>query len=94
MTPDEHDNWLVPQIDPLRCDGCGLCVQVCPQGALAVQDGCAVVVNTAACQYHGHCERICPQQAIQRPFLIFPLTAPSTTAPSVFQHSYLTEKKP
>ena len=54
----------VPLIDPTRCDGCGLCVRVCPTGALAVQDGEAVVATPEACNYTGLCEAICPTGAI------------------------------
>jgi NAD-dependent dihydropyrimidine dehydrogenase PreA subunit len=60
----------VPIIDPERCDGCGLCVRVCPTGALALWHGRAVVAQPAACEYTGLCELICPTQAIQRPFMI------------------------
>ncbi|MEA3338923.1 MAG: 4Fe-4S binding protein [Chloroflexota bacterium] len=60
----------VPLIDPARCDGCGLCVRVCPTGALAVQDGLAVVAAPEACNYTGLCEAACPTGAIQRPFEI------------------------
>ena len=60
----------VPLIDPARCDGCGLCVCVCPTGALAVQDGKAIVAAPEACNYTGLCEAACPTEAIQRPFEI------------------------
>lgn len=60
----------VPIIDAERCNGCGLCVRVCPTGTLALQRGRAIVAQPAACEYAGVCELICPVQAIQRPFLI------------------------
>jgi ferredoxin len=60
----------VPLIAPSRCDGCGLCVSVCPTGALSIAYGKAVVSNPLACGYQGFCERVCPTQAIQRPFEI------------------------
>jgi NAD-dependent dihydropyrimidine dehydrogenase PreA subunit len=59
-----------PLIAAARCDGCGLCVRVCPTGALAVQDGLAVVATPEACNYTGLCEAVCPTGAIQRPFEI------------------------
>jgi len=58
----------VPIVDPSLCDGCSLCVQVCPTGALAIEDGRAVVARPEACQYSGLCEMTCPWRAIQRPF--------------------------
>ena len=60
----------VPIIDPELCDACGLCVQVCPSHALALENGKAIVANPAACEYSGHCELICPVHAINRPFQI------------------------
>lgn len=60
----------VPIIDAARCTGCGLCVRACPTQALLMKDGLALVANSEACAYTGHCERICPEHAISRPFQI------------------------
>jgi ferredoxin len=62
--------WPVPQIDPTRCDGCGLCVKVCPTQVLVIREGLAVVAFPARCNYTGFCERVCPTHAIQRFFEI------------------------
>lgn len=59
-----------PIIDPARCTGCGLCVQVCPTGALAMHGRTAVVARGDACDYTGHCARICPARAISLSFQI------------------------
>jgi NAD-dependent dihydropyrimidine dehydrogenase PreA subunit len=70
---DEQANYgerPVPIIDPEHCNGCGLCMRVCPTGTLALQHGKVVVARPAACEYTGLCELICPTQAIQRPFVI------------------------
>ena len=65
-----QENNPVPMIDPNRCSGCGLCVQVCPTSALAMHDGKATVARPDACDYSGGCVHICHQQAIDRRFQI------------------------
>jgi NAD-dependent dihydropyrimidine dehydrogenase PreA subunit len=62
--------WPVPLIDVQRCDGCGLCVGVCPTGALAMFEAKAVIANPDACEYDAACEDRCPQGAIGLPYLI------------------------
>jgi ferredoxin len=78
----EQRQWTgvpIPLIDPLRCDGCGLCVQVCPTGTLGRDEnsGRAIVVRPEACDYTGHCETICPTAAIARPFEVVVASAPA-----------------
>ncbi|MFQ6000105.1 MAG: ATP-binding protein [Anaerolineae bacterium] len=65
---EEKSRLVAPIIDETKCDGCGLCVELCSTGALALRDGKAVVVNPGACLYEGVCEELCPQGAIGRPF--------------------------
>lgn len=65
-----RDEWPVPQIDPERCDGCGLCLRVCHCGALGRQGDQVVVAWPERCDYSGLCELACPLQAIQRIFEI------------------------
>jgi len=65
---EKKGRLVAPIIDESRCDGCGLCVELCSTGALALRDGKAVVVNPGACLYEGVCEDICPRGAIGRPF--------------------------
>jgi NAD-dependent dihydropyrimidine dehydrogenase PreA subunit len=65
---EESSKLVTPIIDETRCDGCGLCVELCSTEALALRDGKAVVVNPEACLYEGVCEDICPRGAIGRPF--------------------------
>lgn len=70
-TKPTKNDWPVPQIDTKLCDGCNLCVQVCPHHVLELRNKIAVVAHPQKCDYSGLCEQICPQQAIQRLFEIF-----------------------
>ncbi len=60
-------------IDKERCDGCGLCVSACHEGALAIVDGKAEVVREEVCDGFGDCLPACPRGAIA-------LAAPSPIA--------------
>ena len=51
-------------IDEEKCDGCGLCVQGCPEGALQIIDEKARLVSEINCDGLGACIGECPQGAI------------------------------
>jgi Pyruvate/2-oxoacid:ferredoxin oxidoreductase delta subunit len=51
-------------IDEDKCDGCGLCIPSCPEGALAIVDGKAKVVSESYCDGMGACVGECPQDAM------------------------------
>jgi heterodisulfide reductase subunit A len=61
MTPAE-----VAWSDPAVCIGCGVCENVCPQGAVhLVEDGIAhAVVETESCRGCGICVAECPSGAM------------------------------
>ncbi len=61
---------IMPEIDPTKCNGCGLCVGHCPTGALAMQGAHAVIVQPDLCSYCAACEDICPTEAIGLPYQI------------------------
>jgi electron transfer flavoprotein alpha subunit len=44
------------------CTGCGVCVSICPFGAIEIHDGKAVI--TEACRVCGQCVEACPEEAI------------------------------
>lgn len=54
----------IVQIDEALCDGCGLCVPACAEGALQVIDGKARLVKDQYCDGLGACLGDCPQGAI------------------------------
>jgi nitroreductase/ferredoxin len=52
------------EIDRELCNGCGLCVPVCPTGTIALNEGKAVVSGEASILC-GHCAAVCPQEAVR-----------------------------
>lgn len=53
------------EIDEDKCDGCGLCIPACAEGALQIVDGKARLVKEIYCDGLGACLGECPQGAIQ-----------------------------
>ncbi|MCD6518312.1 MAG: 4Fe-4S binding protein, partial [Anaerolineae bacterium] len=51
------------RIDPRLCRGCGECVSICPEGAIQLREGIAVVDETL-CTGCEACVEACPFQAI------------------------------
>jgi ferredoxin len=52
------------KIDEQKCNGCGLCIPNCPEGALQVIDGKARLISDIFCDGLGACIGYCPQGAI------------------------------
>ena len=52
-------------IDPSLCNGCGLCISACHEGALKLVDGKAKLVSDSYCDGLGACLPECPTGAIK-----------------------------
>ena len=55
---------LLIKIDEELCNGCGLCVPSCAEGALQIIDGKAKVVSESFCDGIGDCLGHCPEGAL------------------------------
>ncbi|MDT8392298.1 MAG: 4Fe-4S binding protein [Bacteroidales bacterium] len=53
------------KIDEEKCNGCGLCIPACPEGALQIIDGKARLVSDLMCDGLGACIGDCPEGAIE-----------------------------
>jgi len=52
------------KIDEEKCDGCGLCVSACHEGAIGLVDGKAKLLRDDYCDGLGNCLPVCPTGAI------------------------------
>jgi len=55
----------IVQIDPSKCNGCGLCIDACHEGALKLVNGKAQLVSDTYCDGLGACLPQCPTDAIR-----------------------------
>jgi NAD-dependent dihydropyrimidine dehydrogenase PreA subunit len=53
------------QIDDEKCNGCGLCIPKCHEGALQIIDGKARLISDLFCDGLGACLGHCPEGAIE-----------------------------
>ncbi len=60
-----HQMRAMIEIDEEKCDGCGLCVPSCHEGALVIRDGKARLVADQLCDGLGACLGECPQGALK-----------------------------
>jgi Fe-S-cluster-containing hydrogenase component 2 len=54
----------IVHIDEQKCNGCGLCVPACAEGAIQIIDGKARLIDERFCDGLGACLGECPQGAI------------------------------
>jgi ferredoxin len=66
LVTSKGDKIMAVQIDHEKCIGCGACVDVCPVGALSM-DNEKAVVDKETCIDCGACIPECPVEAISLP---------------------------
>ncbi|MHC4498012.1 MAG: ATP-binding protein [Planctomycetota bacterium] len=54
----------IVKIDEEKCNGCGLCVNACAEGAIRIVDGKARLISEVYCDGLGACIGHCPEDAI------------------------------
>jgi ferredoxin len=68
ITPTTNTKTMIREIiriDEKKCNGCGLCIPSCPEGALQIIDGKARLVSDLMCDGLGACIGECPEGAIE-----------------------------
>jgi NAD-dependent dihydropyrimidine dehydrogenase PreA subunit len=53
------------EFDPELCNGCGMCVAVCPHAVFVLRDKRAVLSDRGSCMECGACAKNCERQAIR-----------------------------
>ena len=71
----------IPEIDLNKCNGCGDCVEQCPNHAVEIIGYKAVIVRAEDCDYCTDCEVLCPPGAIRCPFEILLVWAEAEMPP-------------
>ena len=53
------------ELDPEKCNGCGMCVKVCPHEVFEMSNRRARILNRDYCMECGACALNCPEKAIR-----------------------------
>ena len=66
--PEESEYHMalrsIVHIDEELCNGCGVCVTPCAEGAIEIVDGKAKVMKEELCDGAGFCLAVCPEGAL------------------------------
>lgn len=62
QNPESQDLMPVIFFNAEKCTGCGMCIEVCPQGAIRIVDGKSAT-DRSLCRGAGKCAEICPNEA-------------------------------
>ena len=57
-------NVVTLQLDQSKCNGCGVCIDVCPQQVFTLAEKVSSITDRDACMECGACARNCAQEAI------------------------------
>lgn len=57
-------NVVTLKLDQGKCNGCGMCLEVCPQQVYSINNGVSAITDRDACMECSACARNCPQEAI------------------------------
>ena len=55
----------MPWVNQEMCTGCGACVEVCPVGAIALDDRGVAGIDEDECIRCGKCHEACPEEAVR-----------------------------
>lgn len=55
---------IIVKIDEELCNGCGVCISPCAEGALKLENGKAKIIREELCDGAGFCLGICPTGAL------------------------------
>ena len=57
-------NVVTLELDQEKCNGCRMCIIVCPHNVFTIENRKAVIMYKDRCMECGACEKNCPEQAI------------------------------
>ena len=83
----------MPWVDEDLCVGCGICVDECYPGAIALQDEGIASIDDDACIRCGVCHSVCPEDAVRHDSELIPqeVEANLSWARELLAHEYYSD---